>query len=309
MPPATIAAAPSDDADARAPRCEPSSERGEPDAPERLGRDERRDDRDATVEVGLEEEQVGAAEEHARPGASARSSRARRQPARRRSAATSVPASSVAAATVSGLAVGVQRADDVVAHGEAAPRPPSRVERARAAAGAPGGRARARAARRRRRSRGRRRPARRGPARAGTTKAIASANERRRPGRRRGARGADLGDGAREQELRDPGREQPGEEEAPGVAEVVARMAAATSATRERRHEHRRASPRRVLATPPQPERGSPTVIAPKRGGRAEREQDRGHRPAAAPGRTRVAGRGERCAGSARSARRRDTEA
>ena len=38
-------------------------ERGEGDAPERLRRDERRDDRDTAVEVRLEEAEVGAAEE------------------------------------------------------------------------------------------------------------------------------------------------------------------------------------------------------------------------------------------------------
>ena len=45
----------------------PEDERREPDAPERLGRDERRDDRDAAAEVGLEEAEVGEARRAARP--------------------------------------------------------------------------------------------------------------------------------------------------------------------------------------------------------------------------------------------------
>ena len=57
-------------------------ERREPDAPERLGRDERRDDRDAAAVVGLEEADVGEPEEDARRATNARKPPSREPAAR-----------------------------------------------------------------------------------------------------------------------------------------------------------------------------------------------------------------------------------
>ena len=81
----------------------PDQQEREPDAPERLRRDERRDDRHAPAPVGLEQRHVGKAEQQ-RPrarGASARGGSAR---AASRASANTVPATRVAAAAVSGVA-------------------------------------------------------------------------------------------------------------------------------------------------------------------------------------------------------------
>ena len=73
--------------EARADELVPAEQqRREADAPERLRRDERRDDRDAAAVVGLEEAEVGEAEAEARPGRTRVRPRAR-QPAPRRRAA------------------------------------------------------------------------------------------------------------------------------------------------------------------------------------------------------------------------------
>ena len=116
MPPATITTAPST---SRRPIASvgPEDERRDPDAPQRLGRDERRDDRDAAAEVRLEQAEVGEAEEQPRRREAAEL--APRRAARRAEARpTTHPGEHRRRRDRLRAAVGVQRADDVVPHGE-----------------------------------------------------------------------------------------------------------------------------------------------------------------------------------------------
>ena len=198
----------------------PDEERREADAPERLGRDERRDDAHPPAPVGLEEADVGEPEEDARrreaaelAPRSARGASTRRRRACPRSASRRrrSPGSRARAARATMLSR--------VANSDRGRR---RRRAARAPAGAPAGRARPRAAPRRRRSRAHR-------ATSGELQRLVEEderdrdrNERRGTDRDRRARRADLADREREEDLRAARREQPGEQERPRVVHVVA---------------------------------------------------------------------------------------
>ena len=231
------------------------------------------------MEVGLEEQQVGAAEEE--PRGRERAQLAAASAARRAAsaAATSVPASSVAAATVSGLPWACSARTMLSRTAKQRPRPPS-AKSEPAGAQMLGAAALEREQRRRRR----RSPPRRAtsPARTGSCRKMKAIAEREpaapSPADRRGARGADLDDRAREEQLGDARREQARERRSARRRRGRGGRRGGDERDARARRAASRASHRGVS-----PARGRPsriaTVIAPKLTAEPSASATRGHRP------------------------------
>ena len=245
-------------------------ERREADAPEALGRDERRDDRDRPVEVRLEEAEVREPEEdagrreRAQLAPARRASRpggARRSPRRSASRPRRSPGSRARAARGRGCRAPRSRpsrrprragrragGDPGLSRSPASAMPPPTIASAPSTSGSSSGSSRKTSA-------------------SATASSGAVADRDRRPRR------AGLADREREEDLRAARRDQPGEEERPGVMEVVARHGR-DDRERDGGQQRRERPGRRRAGAQPDPDRHRHRAEERRRG---EREQDRRH--------------------------------